>query len=206
MKSGRIVMLAWLLLAAVVASAAAYVAPRSASPPTISLTGQCLVASRRVAEPTFAQSVILMVAHNEDGAMGLMVNRVLGTVAMQDLVLPFGIRTRNRKPVEVYLGGPVDLGRGFVLHSNDYVGAGTQKLQRGLSLSAGLDVMQAIARGRGPKQSLFLLGYAGWGPGQVDRELARGDWLLAPADETLIFSDDPKTVWQRALRHAGIPL
>lgn len=178
-------------------------APATASP---RWAGQFLVASRRLAEPPFAQSVIYLVAHTDGGAMGLMVNRVLGTASLKKLVSAFGIRSRSRRSIDVYFGGPVELGRGFVLHSGDYAGISTQKLSGSLSLSTGLDVMQAMADGRGPKRQRLLFGYAGWGPGQLDAELARGDWMLAPADESLIFSKDSRTVWQRALAHAGIPL
>lgn len=170
------------------------------------LVGQFLVASRRLAEPTFARSVIYVVDHNDGGAMGLIVNRVLAKTDWKTLGSAFGIESRSRKLVDVYFGGPVDVGRGFVLHSGDYLGANTLHLRRSLSLSTGLDVIKAIIAGQGPKHSLLLLGYAGWGPGQLDHELNRGDWLLAPADESLIFSKNPKAVWEKALRSAGLPL
>jgi putative transcriptional regulator len=172
-----------------------------------SLAGQFLIASRRLAEPTFARTVILLLAHRDDGgAMGLVVNRVLGTMRIDRLMSGFGIYTLNRQPLDVYLGGPVEITRGFVLHSGDYRGASTQKLLRGISLSIGTDVLEALANRRGPKQHRVLLGYAGWSAGQLEHEMARGDWLLAPADPLLLFSDDPGSVWERAVQRAGLPL
>lgn len=172
-----------------------------------SLGGQFLVASRRLVEPTFAKTVILLIAHRDDGgAMGLIVNRVLGTVQTDRLLSAFGITTRNRQPLDIYLGGPVEIGRGFVLHSAEYRGTSTQTVSRGISLSIGTDVMQALANRRGPKRHRVLLGYAGWSAGQLEQEMARGDWLLAPADPVLLFTDDPGSVWERALQHAGLPL
>lgn len=206
MKLRRCLLAATLLLALWPLAAFATPGPLSPSPPNSPLAGQFLVASRRLAEPTFARSVIYIVAHNDSGAMGLMVNRVLGTATLQKLVSAFGVRSRDRSRVDVHLGGPVDPARGFVLHSGDYSGASTLKLLGSVSLSTGIDVMQAVAAGRGPKRRLFLFGYAGWAAGQLDAEMARGDWMLAPADESLIFSKDPETVWERALKRAGLPL
>ncbi|MCU0735421.1 MAG: YqgE/AlgH family protein [Methylotetracoccus sp.] len=206
MKPARFAFVMLILMIVLAAGASAYVTPRVPAAGGSPFVGQLLVASRRLNEPTFAQSVIYLVAHNDTGAMGLMVNRVLGQTTLKKLGSAFGLPSRSRKPIDVYLGGPVELGRGFVLHSGDYRGTNTLQLQRGLSLSTGLDVFRAITKGRGPKRHLLLLGYAGWGPGQLDHELHRGDWLLAPADESLIFSKNAKTVWEQALRNAGLPL
>jgi putative transcriptional regulator len=202
---------AWLLIGLWCAVVPAIAAPPQELPPNSgsswSLAGQFLIASRRLAEPTFARTVILLLAHRDDGgAMGLVVNRVLGTMRIDRLMSGFGIHTRNRQPLDVYLGGPVEMTRGFVLHSADYRGTSTRKLLRGISLSIGTDVMQALADRRGPKQHRVLLGYAGWSAGQLEHEMARGDWLLAPADPLLLFSDDPGSIWERAVQRAGLPL
>ncbi|WNV04680.1 YqgE/AlgH family protein [Candidatus Methylospira mobilis] len=109
-------------------------------------------------------------------------------------------------PVQLYLSGPAEIDRGLTLHLPDDMGAGTRQLGKGVALSTGPDVLQALAEGNGPKQSRLVLGYAGWSPGQLDHELARGDRLVAPADPSLIFSDDPDEVWGKALLHAGISL
>ena len=189
------------------ASAVAYTRPQfplpSAGP---NLAGQFLVASRRMVEPSFAQSVIYVVTHNETGAMGLVINRVYGTTTLKELLAAFGTKTDDQRLIKLHYGGPVEVGRGFVLHSGDYVGASTQVMSNALSLSIGRDVMEAAAKGRGPKRILFLVGYCGWAPGQLESELARSDWLTAPVDEKLIFSDDTQGVWEQALKHAGMPL
>lgn len=170
------------------------------------LTGQFLVASQRMQEPTFARTVIYILAHDDRGAMGLVVNRTLGKVPLRELLAAVGVKSRNATPTDLYSGGPVEPARGFVLHSSDYSGASTQILSKTLSLSVGVDVMKAVAVRHGPKRLIFLLGYTGWAPGQLESEIARNDWLLAPADESLIFSEHPEQVWQNALKHAGMPL
>jgi putative transcriptional regulator len=96
--------------------------------------------------------------------------------------------------------------RGFVLHSTDYAGPSTQRVAGDVALSTGFDILKALATGGGPRHKVFLLGYAGWGPGQLEGEIARNDWLTAPADDRLIFSDDSDEVWREALKHAGTPL
>lgn len=176
------------------------------TPATPQLVGQFLVASPRMTEPGFAEAVIYIVAHNAGGAMGLIVNRVGGHVPLRDLLGALGIRSRDTHSTPVHIGGPVEAARGFVLHSNDYHGASTQRLTSRLSLSVGVDVLQAIAAHRAPRQHIILFGYAGWAPGQLESEIARNDWLVGPVDESLIFSTDTGSVWQRALRHAGMPL
>ena len=103
-------------------------------------------------------------------------------------------------------GGPVEQARGFVLHSEDYTGPSTRVVGDGVALSTGFDILKALAGGTGPRQAQFLLGYAGWGPGQLEGEIVRGDWLSAPADDRLIFSEDPDRVWGEALEHAGTTL
>jgi putative transcriptional regulator len=172
-----------------------------------SLTGQLLVASPRIGDPRFAETVIYIVAHSEEGAMGLVVNRTYGNGPLQGLLAGFGI-TAAVQPTTVRLqyGGPVETKRGFVLHSADYTGPSTTPVAAGMAFSTGRDVLQAVADGRGPQRRLFILGYAGWGPGQLEAELAGNDWLTAPAETSLIFAEDIESVWRRALQRAGTPL
>lgn len=170
------------------------------------MSGQFLVASRSLRAPPFSGTLILLVAHGDGGAMGLIVNRPLGVTPVSKLLSAFGIRTRNRSALSVYLGGPVDLSRGFVLHSEDYSGLSTRRIHGDIAMSTGLDVLNAIAEDRGPKRLLVLMGYAGWGAGQLEQEIARGDWMLAPADPDLVFSGHPETAWERAMQRAGFPL
>jgi putative transcriptional regulator len=206
MKLPKIAFVLLVFLVVLGAIALAYMRSRSATPPVSHLTGQLLVANRQLLDPNFAQCVIYVIAHSEEGAMGLVVNRVYGTITLQALLGDIGIKAAEQREVTLHYGGPVEINRGFVLHSDDYTGASTQLFRNHLALSTGLDVMQAIAEGRGPKQTLFLAGYAGWGAGQLEHELARSDWLLAPADPALIFSADPATVWEKALQRAGMAL
>lgn len=205
MRQPRSALIFLILLSVLAGAALGYV--RSSPPPSGSGTdGQFVVASRQLVDPNFARSVIYMVAHSADGAMGLIVNRAEGTSTLKEVLGAIGIKTDKKDRVTLYFGGPVEPARGFLLHSPDYVGASTQLIGKEIALSGGLDVMRAIAQGKGPKQTRFLLGYAGWGPGQLDHEIARGDWLIAPADSALIFSSEPDTVWEKALQRAGIAL
>lgn len=173
-----------------------------------SLDGQLLVAGRGLADPNFKHCVVFMLAHTEDGAMGLVVNRVFGGISLKALFGDLGIKKASSTKIDLHYGGPVDFQRGFVLHSDDYAGAATQMFRNGIALSMGVDIVRAVADGRGPKRLKFLAGYSGWSAGQLEHEIARGDWLVAPADPELIFAPaaDSDSVWDRALQRAGIAL
>lgn len=172
-----------------------------------SLAGQFLVATPRIGDARFAHTVILIVAHSDEGAMGLVVNRSYGEGSLTALLAGFGVKDAERSErVRLHYGGPVEPGRGFVLHSTDYAGPSTQTVDSGVSLSTGKDVLEAVAAGRGPRQAVFIIGYAGWGAGQLEGEIAHGDWLTAPVDARLVFTADPDQVWQRAYRGAGVAL
>lgn len=178
-----------------------------ASATDTTLTGQLLVASPRIGDPRFAETVIYVIAHSDEGAMGLVVNRTYGNGPLQGLLAGFGIAAAVQPAtVRLQYGGPVEIKRGFVLHTADYSGPSTTPVGSGMAFSTGRDILQAVADGRGPQRRLFILGYAGWGPGQLEGELAGNDWLTAPAETSLIFSDDIESVWQRALERAGTPL
>jgi len=171
------------------------------------LTGQLLVATDRLGDPRFAHTVIYMIDHSAKGAMGLIINRSYGVGPLDKLLKGFGIKAGHKgKTIRLYYGGPVDPGVGFVLHSTDYKGPGTRVVTKEVAITTRLDVLKAIAEGGGPKHSLFALGYAGWGPGQLEHELARDDWVTAPADDSLIFSDDLDSTWKRAMQKAGLAL
>jgi putative transcriptional regulator len=187
-------------------TAIGYMGSRAPSEGSRHLTGQFLVANPRMTEPLFAETVIYVVHHDDAGALGFVVNRVYGSATLKEVLSGFGIVTSVQKKIDLHYGGPVENLRGFVLHSGDYTGTGTQVLGPDLSLSFGVDILQAIAKGRGPRRALLLLGYAGWSAGQLDGEVARGDWWIAPADLSLIFSEHPEAVWEQALKRAGIAL
>lgn len=171
------------------------------------LAGQLLVASPQIADPRFAETVIYIVSHDRNGAMGLVLNRSLGRGSLRAMVEGSGgIYNRLDIPVDLRSGGPVDRDRGFVLHGTDYTGPSTQVVGRGLALSTDTHVLSAIAEGHGPKQCLFIFGYAGWGPDQLERELARDDWFTATPDRKLMFTPDPRQMWPEAMKHAGVAL
>ena len=136
------------------------------------LEGQLLVAMPTMADPRFAHTVIYMCAHSEDGAMGLVVNKLLESLSFSDLLEQLEIEpAQESKPIPVHFGGPVEAARGFVLHSTDYTHEATMQVDDGFSLTATIDVLKAMAEGRGPRLSMLALGYAGWAPGQLDREI-----------------------------------
>ena len=137
--------------------------------------------------------------------MGLVVNKVLEQLTLPELMQQLGIEmagVSGRPPV--HFGGPVECGRGFVLHSSDYVDTGTLVIGDALALTATLDILRAIGRGQGPRRSLLALGYAGWGPGQLDAEMQSNSWIHVPADEAIVFDDGVADKWQRALAKLGI--
>ena len=169
------------------------------------LTGQLLIAMPNMRDPRFARSVIYVCAHNADGAMGLVVNRLVGSVTFPDLLEQLSIEGGTAcEEIRVHFGGPVESGRGFVLHSGDYRHDSTLQVDEEMALTATVDILTDIAQGRGPRRSLLALGYAGWGPGQLDSEFQANGWLSVAADETLIFDDDLDSKWERAIGKLGI--
>jgi putative transcriptional regulator len=173
--------------------------------PVTSLAGQMLIAMPQMQDRRFERSVILLCAHSEDGAMGLVINKLIESLTLPELLTQLGIDGDGlRGKAHVHFGGPVESGRGFVLHSADYSEEGTITVGGDLALTATLDILRAIGRGDGPRRSLLALGYAGWGPGQLDAEIQANGWLHVPADEAIVFGDDFKDKWQRALGKLGI--
>jgi putative transcriptional regulator len=173
-----------------------------------SLAGQLLVAMPQMLDQRFARSVIYLCAHSDDaGAMGLVINKLLGSLTMGELfaqldISPSGIV--NSRPV--HFGGPVEAGRGFVLHTTDYNEEATMVVGGNLAVTATLEILRAIGKGQGPRQSLFALGYAGWAPGQLDAEIQANGWLSVAADDDIIFDPDHDGKWRRALGKLGIDL
>jgi putative transcriptional regulator len=163
------------------------------------LTGQLLLAMPAMADPRFAQSVIYLCAHTAEGAMGLVLNRPLQSPSFDDLLRQLEIApVPPARRIRLCQGGPMDNARGFVLHTADWTGEGSLSVHHGMALTASLDVLKAIAEGGGPRQGILALGYAGWGPGQLDAEIQQNAWLSVPADETLVFDDGDDTKWRRA--------
>ena len=175
--------------------------PNPASPSADQfLTGQLLIAMPVMADPRFAQSVIYVCAHTPDGAMGLVVNRPLAKPSFDDLLRQLEIEPLPpARRIRLCVGGPVDNARGFVLHTTDWTGEGSLKVNDALALTASLDVLKALAEGGGPREGILALGYAGWGPGQLEAEIHQNAWLSLPAQEHLVFGAEHETKWRRAL-------
>lgn len=165
-----------------------------------SLTGQVLIAMPNLEDPRFAQSVIYVCAHTDEGAMGIVINRPLAQPSFEDLLKQLDVApVPPARTIRLCSGGPVDNARGFVLHSADWTGEGSLRVNEEMALTASLDVLKAIAEGGGPRRGLLALGYSGWGPGQLDQEMQQNAWLSAPADAALLFEGSPDTTWRRAL-------
>ncbi len=164
------------------------------------LTGQVLIAMPGMRDPRFAQTVIYMCAHSAEGAMGIIINRPLSGLTFEGLLRQLGIEpVPPSRTIRMHAGGPVETGRGFVLHTTDWMQEGSLQVDESFALTASIDVLKEIARGGGPRQGFLALGYAGWAPGQLDEEIQQNAWLSAPADEALLFDVDLAAKWREAL-------
>lgn len=176
------------------------------------LDGQLLVAMPVMSDQRFARSVIYMCAHSEDGAMGLIINQRASHISFPDLLERLGIESPEDETgslsvgnMSIHVGGPVETGRGFVLHSSDYYADdSTLPIEDGVCLTATIDILKAIAAGNGPNRALLALGYAGWSPGQLESEIQANGWLNCPADPDLIFDPNLEAKYARALAKIGI--
>lgn len=171
------------------------------------LSGQFLVAEPGMPDPRFAETVILMITHDSSGALGLIVNRRVGVMAIADLLAEM-----DRPPegasgsIRLHFGGPVQPELGFILHSADRIPEGSNPVGTDFAVSSEPDLLARLGDGNGPKNSLFALGYAGWGPGQLESEMQRKDWFTAPADPELVFTDEPAKTWQQVMDRRGLDL
>lgn len=177
------------------------------------LDGQLLIAMPVMEDERFARSVIYVCAHSSEGAMGIIVNRPAGNIDFPELLAQLdiidkaddGALPEKAESMRVLKGGPVETGRGFVLHSSDFfIKDATLPIDDGICLTATVDILKAIARGAGPKQAILALGYAGWAPGQLEDEIQGNGWLHCDADSDLIFGSDVDKKYLRALSKIGI--
>jgi putative transcriptional regulator len=169
------------------------------------LTGQFLIAMPAMLDPRFEKTVVLICSHGPEGAMGLVINRLFGDLNFRGLLNQFGITLALDAPErQVFYGGPVEPVRGFVLHTADYQKEATTVISPTIHLTATVEVLQALADGQGPERSLLVLGYAGWSPGQLEAEIHGNGWLIAPADDEIVFDGKTETKWQRALAKIGV--
>ena len=170
------------------------------------LDGQILIAMPGMSDPRFSQALVYLCAHSDDGAMGLIVNKATEDLVWQDLFEKLEVTVDTTgAPRPVYYGGPVEMGRGFVLHSADYHAEdATLRIDSGTSMTATLDILQALGARQGPERAMVALGYAGWAPGQLETELQANGWLLCPPDDDLLFGSDDDGKWARALAKIGV--
>ncbi|MEM8787707.1 MAG: YqgE/AlgH family protein [Pseudomonadota bacterium] len=170
------------------------------------LTGKLVVAMPSIGDPRFDRAVIFMCDHSAKGAMGLMVNKPADALDFAELLdqLDIEVEAPHASP-PIYFGGPVENGRGFVLHTGDYASDGaTMEVEGGFGMTASQDILRDIAKGEGPRAALLALGYAGWGPGQLEAEFQANGWLSCDADEAIVFATDPSARWSAALARIGI--
>ncbi len=169
------------------------------------LTGQLLVAMPGLQDPRFSETVIYLCAHSAEGAMGLVINRKLEALTFPDLLEQLGIKPLDiGERIVIHFGGPVEAGRGFVLHSADYTQETTLQVDQEVALTATVDILKDMAGGAGPNRSLLALGYSGWGPGQLDSEIKANGWLHVAPDNDLVFGPDLDGKWLRAMDKIGI--
>ncbi len=168
------------------------------------LTGSLLVAMPGMGDDRFARTVIFLCAHSADGAMGLVVNKVLDELTLPTLLRQLDVEPGAAEDEPIHYGGPVETSRGFVLHSADYVRDSTLVINERVALTATVEVLRAIARGDGPERRVLALGYAGWGAGQLDAEIQANGWLSVPADDDIVFGGDNALKWEQALAKLGV--
>jgi putative transcriptional regulator len=174
---------------------------RSEVPEQTFVTGQLLVASPTMGDPRFVQTVILMVRHDRNGALGIVINRPLGDRPLAKLLEALGDKEAGvTGTVRIFAGGPVQPDIGFVLHSADYHRADTVDIDGHVAMTSSREILRDIGNQRGPNKSLIAFGYAGWAPGQLEGELAHGFWFTTPQDAKLVFDDDRDAVWDNAIK------
>jgi putative transcriptional regulator len=196
-----------LLLVTLAASPGRIVAGTGGAAPIDNLTGQCLVATDELQDPRFVRSVVYIIRHSDDGAMGLVVNRPVASGPIVELLKQLRLDvTGVRGEIRVYYGGPVEPSLGFILHTTDYSIANTVPISKGIALTADPEILRDIGRGAGPRRSLFAMGYAGWSSGQLEGEIAAGHWEVVPADEKLLFEAPDETKWERAMARRTLRL
>ncbi|MBF9032757.1 hypothetical protein HKCCE2091_00755 [Rhodobacterales bacterium HKCCE2091] len=174
------------------------------------LTGQLLIAMPGMGDPRFAGSVVFLCAHSPEGAMGLIVNRAIPEITLAEMFDQLGVEGDCVPDLPVCFGGPVETGRGFVLHRASYKGRGgddgdgTMRIDNRFAMTATLDILEEIANGRGPREALLALGYAGWGPQQLEAEIALNGWLTCDASPTVVLGRTMDGKWEAALASMGI--
>ncbi|MEJ0020537.1 MAG: YqgE/AlgH family protein [Acetobacteraceae bacterium] len=175
--------------------------------PAASLAGQLLVATPEMGDPRFARTVILLVQHSAKAAVGIVINRPARELPMVQLLEALGLDSGGSDgTATVFAGGPVQPEIGFIVHSSEFRRPGTVDIDEHLALTRDPQVLRAIGRHEGPRKSLIAFGYAGWGPEQLEGELASGAWFTTPEEPSLVFDLDRATLWEEATKRRTIPL
>lgn len=170
-------------------------------------TGKLLVASEEMKDPRFVETVIYLVKHNSEGTSGLVINRPLAKGPIDDLLKGFGAAPQgSKREIVIHYGGPVGSRQGFVLHTDDVKLESSTLVKDGIAMTPDVKMIETIASGKGPKLSLFMLGYAGWAPGQLEAEIKNNAWFVIPADKSLIFGKDAEKKWHQAMDRRQTPL
>lgn len=170
------------------------------------LTGRLLIASPQIVDPRFSHAVILICGHDINGAMGIILNRLIDDLTLKDLIEQLGLQSSTpvRTHIPVHFGGPIEMGRGFVIHSTDYLHEASIKISDEIALSSTLEILSLLIEGEGPKEKILVLGYVGWSAGQLEAEIQESSWLQVEADLDLVFSSDLWDTWKKALKKIGV--
>ena len=171
----------------------------------MNLTGQIIVSMPSLQDERFFKTVIYMCAHSDDGSMGIIINKKIDYDLYPDLLEQLGIdKPLNNKKLFIRYGGPVESGRGFVLHSDDIVRKETLNINKGVALTSTAEFFDDLSVGKGPKNSILALGYAGWGPGQLENEIIQNSWMTLSVDNTFLFDNEVSNKWSEAYKIIGI--
>lgn len=170
------------------------------------LTGKLLVATPAIADGCFGKSVIFVCAHNDSGAMGVIVNHAVENVHIEDIFSQLHITMREKPNLPVHFGGPVEPHRGFILHTSDQVLDDSVVEGDGIALTANIAMLKVIALGAGPQQAILCLGYAGWGAGQLESEIEGGSWIVVPSSRHLVFDADNDLKWHLSASGIGVDI
>ncbi len=172
----------------------------------IDLNGKVMIAMPEMGDPRFAYSVIFMCAYSAEGAMGLVINKPTDDLRLSNLLEQLDIsQGEDARDLPVHFGGPVEHGRGFVLHDHGYHSSlSTLDVTEDFAMTATLDILEDLSQGRGPGHAIIALGYAGWGPGQLEGEIAQNAWLICEADHELVFDTPDALKWEAALKKLGV--
>jgi putative transcriptional regulator len=171
------------------------------------LAGHLLIATPVVQDTCFARAVIYMCAHNDEGAMGVIINYPVENIDIKDILEQLDIESKiTPRILPIHFGGPVEANRGFVVHSAEYAAGESIIDKNGVVVTANIDILQELAQGKGPEQGMLVLGYAGWSPGQLESEIEGGSWIVVPASKKLVFDTDNEIKWNVAISTLGIDM